>query len=226
MIPVIGIPYLVGRPLLVRLLDTIDHDVNRVILIDNSETNELAGLSNRTVTVVSTRHNLGVAASWNLILKSEPLAPYWVIANADLEFAPGDLARIDETMSSFDGLALIDGFACFALSHSAVERIGFFDENFVPAYYEDNDYSWRQRLAGVEAINIPHHIIHHGSMVIRTEPRYRSANGVTFPENGRYYAAKWGGLPGEEKYKTPFNTGADPRFWFLDFQRLAALTWR
>lgn len=226
MIPVIGIPYMVRSDLLERLLNSIDVHVERYIFIDNSEAHDLANLTGPNITVIAPRHNLGVAASWNLIIKATPLAPWWTILNADVAFTPGDLDKYIEVMREFDGICNIDGYAAFGLSRSVVERVGFFDENFVPAYYEDNDYAYRGNLVGVNATTVATGIIHYGSEVIRYEERWRSANATTFPENARYYAAKWGGLPGEEKYRTPFDSGADPRFWFLDMRRLSTLTWR
>ena len=36
------------------------------------------------------------------------------------------------------------------IGKQAIDQIGFFDRNFVQAYYEDFDYAWRVASAGVK----------------------------------------------------------------------------
>jgi hypothetical protein len=35
------------------------------------------------------------------------------------------------------------GWSIFAINRACVDNVGFFDENFFPAYFEDNDYHYR-----------------------------------------------------------------------------------
>jgi GT2 family glycosyltransferase len=96
-------------------------------------------------------------------------------------------------------------FSCFMLGKKAIARIGFFDENFYPAYFEDNDYHYRIRLAGLRAVKTnraPY--FHFGSRTIRENAGIRELSNAGYLANRDYYVKKWGGLPGKEKYKTPF----------------------
>lgn len=95
-------------------------------------------------------------------------------------------------------------FSCFMITPQTYEVIGRFDENFRPAYFEDNDYHYRIKLAGRRAISTnqaPYY--HYGS---------RTQNGgpapvvppQQFEANRDYYARKWGGVPEHESYSNPY----------------------
>jgi len=40
------------------------------------------------------------------------------------------------------------GFSCFLTGPELIKNVGWFDENFIGAYYEDNDMHWRLVQAG------------------------------------------------------------------------------
>ena len=224
MIPVLGVAY-VNRPdLMVKMLQSIDVPVGRLVIVDNSADGSAPVPSGAVH--IATGHNLGVAASWNLIIKSNPQAPYWCIANSDIEFGPGALTTLDETVQDEPAVYHMLGFAAFAITREAVAEVGWFDENIHPAYFEDNDYARRIDMLGVPYIHVPVEIGHFGSAVIGSDPHFRNENLRTFPLNQAYYIAKWGGHPGDEKFSTPFNAGGSPAQWTHDFKRLRQLTWR
>jgi hypothetical protein len=87
--------------------------------------------------------------------------------------------------------------------------VGLYDEKFYPAYHEDNDYSYRCRLAGIERDDITDHdgIIHHGSSTIN---RLNSKEKAVFENNWEasrvYYKNKWGGFPDQEIFTSPFDS--------------------
>lgn len=222
MIPVLGVPVLNSPEYLYDMLDSIDYPIRKIVVIDNGD---VVNRDLGDIRVIKPGHNLGVAASWNMIIKTNPKAPWWFIVNFDLEFQDGDLGKIDEYMAAHDGLALMNGFSAFAVSKSAIAAAGWFDENFVPAYYEDNDWNYRAKLVGVPAVELENNIRHYGSVTIGSNPLYRSANHQSFTRNGSYYLRKWGGMPGQELYQTPFNGGGDPASWTLDVCRLVDQSW-
>ena len=43
-------------------------------------------------------------------------------------------------------------FSMFIATRSLVERIGLYDENIFPVYYEDTEYLWRMNLLGLKVI--------------------------------------------------------------------------
>lgn len=223
---IIGIPVINRPDLLARTLDSIDVDWP-VVVIDNSPGAEIAEVcADRDVTLVCPPANLGVAASWNLIIRTHAAEPWWCIANADTVLAPGDLARLAAEMAEpgprWVGMA--GDWRVFGLSSDAVDAAGLFDENYHPIYCEDADYEYRCSLAGVPWYFIDGGATHEGSAAIRSG--YGSANARTYPANRAYYDAKWGGpLRGGETFTSPFNRGGTVRDWTLDLRRLRDLAW-
>ena len=223
MIPVLGVPYIARSDLFTETILSIDEPVGDIIIIDNS--------ANGTCPQIDGAHhvrmfrNIGVAAAWNLIIKSAPKAPWWAIINSDLRFQPGDLARLATAMQDHD-FVLLNSMACFAVSQRAIQTIGWFDERFCPAYCEDNDFVYRARLLGIE----PHfelgHFAHYGSATIKSDTHMRDENDRTYAQNVREYIRKWGGIMGKEVYKTPYDEGGSPRDCkTLDMERLNELSW-
>ncbi|MBD2720090.1 hypothetical protein [Synechococcus sp. FACHB-909] len=170
-IPLLGVPILNRPDLLQRLLDSLDHPVETLAIVDNSigsgladsdalqrllarlERQPPAGVAR--VRVARPFGNQGVASSWNAILSSFPEAGFALLVNNDVVFAPGVLAevvgRIDPSRAQF--LPLLPApqeFSAFALTPAAWNRVGLFDANFHPAYCEDLDYA--ERLRGCPTI--------------------------------------------------------------------------
>jgi GT2 family glycosyltransferase len=225
-IPVIGIPYISRPDLLARMLETIPRDaVGRIHIIDNSPSDlALRAADDKQLVVTRMHHNMGVAASWNLIIKANPQAAWWAVFNSDLFLESTDLSDLEEAMATND-IVFMGGMHAFGVSRRAIAEVGWFDENFVPAYYEDNDWHWRAQQAGFEVkwLGSPGHF---GSHAIRSSTLYAAENRRTFADNGRYYVAKWGGTPSNEVFTTPFDKGGSLRDCTLDITRLAELTWK
>jgi len=222
LIPVIGVPTLNRTDLLLRFIESIDHEVQTLLVIDNGGNvpEDCPGH------IVRLPHNIGVGAAWNLIFKLTPRAPYWLICNDDIAFNEGELAEVERVMSDESPkIGMLLGFAAFAINQAALELTGFFDENFHPAYCEDNDMAWRAKQAGVPLVEIEGSPIHEGSATIRGHDIYMSQNGRTFSPNLVYYAEKWGGRPGQEIYATPFNKGGDIGANRLRISRLNEHAW-
>lgn len=98
-------------------------------------------------------------------------------------------------------------FSAFMSDKKAWETVGEFDTGFYPAYFEDNDYHYRMKLLGIKAINFPQALYYHyGSRTLNEVLEKRpGVPSLLFIKNQQYYTLKWGGLPGQEKYKHPFN---------------------
>lgn len=97
-------------------------------------------------------------------------------------------------------------FSCYVITREC-HRWFQFDEGFVPAYHEDNDYHRRLELAGfgdrIFGINLP--FLHYGSGTLEGNPQMRETWGRKFQACQQYYIQKWGGLPGQETYPYPFD---------------------
>lgn len=95
-------------------------------------------------------------------------------------------------------------FSCFMLNKKAIDKVGYFDEKFYPAYFEDNDYHYRIKLAGCRAVKTNKALyFHYGSRTIKDNPDVKEKSNLGYTANREYYKQKWGGKPGEEKYKVP-----------------------
>lgn len=213
MIPVLGACTMTRPDQLERLLRSIDHPVGDLIVIDNSRRRlgiDEAWVRERVdhvevgdVWFLPMPSNLGVPMSWNLVVQSTPLAPWWLIVNADAWFLPGSLARFAAEAGP-DRLLLGGGnpaWCSFAVGEQAVLRAGLIDEGFFPMYYEDNDWERRIRLAGVPVVHSDIPVGHENSSTLAAG--YGEQNGSTFSANGDYYCQKWGGPPGSETEDRP-----------------------
>ncbi len=172
------------------------------------------------------RQNRGLAKSWNegLIEAYDQGADTVVIANDDLVMTHNDLLVLAQAAVEHPecGVIVAEGFnvrmdeqqqlqfAVPAINRSALEQIGYFDENFTPIYFEDSDYSRRAALAGVKFYNAgTTGIIHTGSATVGAVDELRLQNNTTFRLNYEFYCRKWGGSPGQETFTYPFG---DTRF--------------
>lgn len=227
MIPVVGVPYLMDYELLDRCLTAIPVGrAERVHVIDNSPpVGRIEYPTRHDVVISRPQHNIGVAASWNSIIKWNPDARWFFIINADVIVTPDDLDLIEKEMRVHE-VVTFRGMHAFGVRASTIQKVGWFDENFVPAYFEDNDWSYRCRLLGVEIRQVDGWLEHVGSASIRSSDLYRRENNRTFPMNQGYYVAKWGGSVGHEVYTTPFDRGGSPRDWTLDMTRLVSQSWK
>jgi GT2 family glycosyltransferase len=236
----LGIPVLNRLDLLERCLARVD--VPAEILIVNNNTTErhfgpgLAALAAaHSLRVVEPGRNLGVAASWNLILRTAADSGHDVafIGSNDTLLKPGTLAAVWERIEDSSPDELIwhaHSWNFFAVHTGVVSRVGWFDENFYPAYKEDQDYSYRCRLAGVKRVGLflprlePEHL---GSQTIRSDPEYGAQNDHTHHFwNRPYYLRKWGGDAAEERFTAPFDRpDRDWRWWPDPGGSLASRDW-
>ena len=174
-LPLLGLPILNRADLLLRLLDSIDHPVEMLAIVDNSvgsaaEAETGTALTKlqtkghpliKNIVVARTFGNIGVAASWNLILRAFPGAPLALLVNNDVQFAPLVLEKalcvVNSSHPQF--LPLLPApqeFSAFLITALCWNRIGLFDPAFHPAYCEDLDYRDRLRAdPGVRWLQAP-----------------------------------------------------------------------
>jgi len=88
----------------------------------------------------------------------------------------------------------------------AAVECGGYDTTF-SAYFSDNDYYRRLRLAGYECVESHIEVGHVGSSTVRSDESLRNLHQMTFPWYRQYYVMKWGGEPDKETFATPFNAG-------------------
>lgn len=176
------------------------------------------------VIVSNWEDNLGVSKAWNIGLRKalEVGAEVTIISNDDVFLYPGTLQKIVDNVGKFDILSaanyrdvseVIDGpkfdehpdFSFFAVNTKQfVDRFGFFDENFSPAYFEDNDMARRVYVfGGCYGRMLDAGMYHVGSVTQNMDGPVVTSE--MFEANRRYYIQKWGGNPLQETYSRPFN---------------------
>eukprot|EP00798_Chlamydomonas_sp_ICE-L_P019047 gene19047-25647_t len=166
-IPVLGVG-LNNDPfsLLMRLFYSIDYPIDTIVLLTGSSIDEHVQHELDHITrhfknvVVRQGHDtwLGVSESWNAIMMEVPDAPWVFIVSLDIEFAPGSLQRLahhawedwdknqlDQAFIEYCNQELSGGYSAFVMSRTMISKLGLFDENIYPAYYEDTEYALRAR---------------------------------------------------------------------------------
>ena len=106
-------------------------------------------------------------------------------------------------------------FSCVMITPATIEKVGWFDENFDPAWHEDNDYHLRICYLGYDVVKFQIPYIHRGST--STKKQTRPLNSMKGQE---YYVRKWGSYNRNaeegELFKTPYNdTNLTCKDWIL-----------
>lgn len=193
MIPVLGFATLTRFDLAQRLLDSIDYPVEKLVIVDNSGKREFQPRVNDFVKetwLIQVPHGLGANGAWNLIIKSTPHAPYWVIPNDDSWFEKGALETIANEVDTeaFNFLDINPIWSCVIPSEGSVKRAGLWDEAFHPIYFDDDDYEWRMREVGVKFNTIGAKVYHDNSSTLKSG--FSERNVVTFKRNQSLLANK------------------------------------
>jgi len=218
--------------LLQKLFDTAISDEHEIIyyLFGHTKDKEMIDLCfqlehrfSPRLTYFDFQKNRGASTSWNdgIISAQFDRCDVTMIVNSDIWFSEGDIDKLaDYTVGhrnnymiscagwhdGFDKAFPSQGHSCFTLNPIALERVGFFDVNFFPAYMEDCDYSRRAFLAGMHEENCADTMVHHyGSACVQNDSVLAEQNTLTHQRNHGYYKEKWGGKNGEEIFVMPFN---------------------
>lgn len=166
--------------------------------------------------------NRGLARSWNEGIEAamREKADAVIVVNDDVSMSREDLLLLAQGCVEHREAGIIEAegynermvehqilqFACFGINPIAIEKVGYFDENFFPIYFEDSDYSRRAFLAGLPYHNVgPSGMVHRGSTTINSVPELHAQNNATFSACNTYYRLKWGGDPGSETLNWPFD---------------------
>jgi GT2 family glycosyltransferase len=179
------------------MIASIDYPIGHLLIVDNGASTVMEDMQIdvpdcvELTTYLPMPANLGVAASWNLGIKSFPYADRWFFASNDVEFEPGALETLLEARS--DEITLSKHFPywhVFSVGYEAVRRLGLFDEAFFPAYFEDNDYNTRANHHGVPITKLPVETLHENSATIHANPVFAQKNSATFTRNNQHYEDK------------------------------------
>jgi len=241
-IEMIGTMVLNGAEDLMTQFFNIDYPVKRYFILDNSQGNlevldaiDEIGYPkshNKYVQEVKVVHNIknvGFSGSINQIIRQNTDCPYWCIFSNDWLPWPGQLKKLAKRLENpFVGILCDEsqnGYSSMVFTPELLYEVGYLDENFFPAYYEDNDHRYRMKLAGLEWEYLPLQYTHRVSSTLKSSEEFQKKNQKTFAENCRYYIEKWGGTPTQEKYETPFNMELPIDYWLYDPVRSERQRW-
>jgi len=208
----IGIPTLNRADLLIPSLESYIKDFPSVdiYIVDNGGQIEILNWvsksKNNHVHLHPQQENLGVAKSWNFLLNEiYKDNEYAMILNDDiyLGFTKQYVEGLIEKYQSQVLLTNPIDWCVFVLPKSTYEANGKFDEQFYPAYCEDNDYVYRLKLRGQKVFKTPDLLpkVHRASMTLERDYTIQTA----YHENKERYIEKWGGAPDFELFKKPYN---------------------
>ena len=191
MIPVLGFATLKRFDLADRLLASIDYPVEHLVIVDNSGTCQYEPVKPVWVVnmwVIRVPFGLGLVGAWNLIVKSTPYAPYWVLVNDDAWFEPGQMKAIPEQVdtAALNFLDIVPKWSGVVFGEGMVEKVGLYDENFYPLYFDDNDLERRVDLASVSKKTIACKMGHNNSSTLHSG--YEKYNSVSYSNNHNLYA--------------------------------------
>jgi len=193
MIPVLGFLTYSRFDLANRLLASIDYPVEHLVIVDNSgkrEYNPVKPELVKNLWLIQVPYGLGYGGGLNLIVKTTPFAPYWVLVNDDSVFEPGALKKIADQVDTeaINFLSIMPKWSGFVLGEGAVLKAGLFDERFHPIYFEDNDYERRLEQVGVKAKFIYAALRHDNSSTLASG--FHSQNDLTFQRNHKLFEKK------------------------------------
>ncbi len=209
MIPVLGFATYSQFDLANRLLASIDYPVEHLVIVDNSGTQTWEPRQPEQVKnlwLLRVPFGLGLVGAWNLIIKSTPYAPYWVLVNDDAWFEAGALEIIarDADPEALNFVDIIPRWSCVVFGEGAIAKAGLYDERFYPLYFDDNDLERRMENAGVKARQIQAGVNHQNSSSLKNKTR---ENDRTFEANRKLFNKKV-----EEK-------DFSPGYWDLETRR-------
>lgn len=196
------------------LASMVGLDPRRIILVDNTR----RGFTYPGVKRIRPEPggNIGVSKSWNLGARRvvDEGRDDLVICSSAIRFGElggADLCeRLDDTADMW-GMEVDNAVAwhLIVFSRATLLKVGYFDEQFYPGYWNDTDYLYRMGLAGLPSPR------ENGRWMARTtldlEDR-GSALGLKgklvhadMAAEGAKYRAKWGGDQGSETFTVPYN---------------------
>ena len=132
--------------------------------------------------VINTQHT-GCSRAWNTVFRLYPEHAFWPMMSDDVYFEAGQLEKFYLALLEIQKPEKVDrvgaisasmrfpnvtelrttfGLMAWAITRAATLKAGLFDENFFPAYYEDDDYVLRMFLAELEVYALPDVVAYHG----------------------------------------------------------------
>lgn len=227
MLVTLAVPTLTRYDLLVKLIESAERGSrkpDRYFIVDNGghlranlDDGKLVFPTVKDMQIVAAA-NMGVAASWNLALRR--CGDWTIISGDDVELHERTIEKFIVAAEAPElqdcGMLVTDQvgvpeWSLFLHKIALTERVGWYDQKFWPAYYEDNDYAYRMKLAGEHRYAVAGAGCEHvGSATVKAmDAAATERHHFAFCACQATYIAKWGGLPGLETRTVPLDVQAD-----------------
>jgi GT2 family glycosyltransferase len=204
---IIGIPTLNRADLLNEALEKYFEDFKdiEIFIVDNG--NQSVITREEKFAIYRPAENLGVAKSWNMIMDyaDKVDATHVLMLNDDIYLGrtEHEIKMVIRNNQNADFINSFQNWCSYILTVDVWKKAGKFDEEFFPAYFEDNSFDYKMTLINAQKTwtSFLDPFTYRNSMTIAKDPTLNNR----FEQNRQLYVQMWGGLPAEEKYVTKFN---------------------
>lgn len=204
---IVGIPTINRADLLNEALQRYFEDFKdaEIFIVDNG--NQEIITREEKFAIYRPETNLGVAGSWNVICDyaDKMKATHVLMLNDDIVLGrtEHEIKMVLRNNENADFINSFQNWCSFILTVDIWKKAGKFDEEFFPAYFEDNSFDYKMTLVNAKKswTSFLDPIVYRNSMTIAKEPILNNR----FAQNRQMYIDMWGGLPTQEKYVTKFN---------------------
>lgn len=192
-----------------KCLDSVIKSNNNVfdltiLLYNNSTKQEIIDICKEyafelnNIQLFDVRYNKGCAITWNEAIEyvyylNSNVFSSLIILNDDIEFLNDGFVKFVYAAleNPYTPVVTGDGYSIFSYSRFAYEKIGYFDENIRPAYFEDADYAVRIQKSNLNQLDVYVDHNHLGSASIPENNLRSEFDNVHLPRTKKYYHSKW-----------------------------------
>ncbi len=206
----IGIPVLNTYTLLRRAIYSIPEKYRENILVLNNGRKPVVEPL-LTVETPLVPYSFSQSMNYFQATAEKEKCPWYMTMHSDAEAEEGTIEKLIERAKAEQskwGVMFTAYDALAAFNIQAGRGIGPWDVN-LPWYLADVDYYRRLELAGWAKLDTSFPVKHNPSQTLKADVKLDKLNGVLYPLARIYYAQKWNGFPGEEKWTRPWNGALD-----------------
>ena len=212
MIADVFIPVVNRLDLVEKAVRSAESDFTSVCIIDNTKDSVCFKRFCSKCRIFTPSVPLNFSQTQNLIatLSGRLTSSFYFFMHSDAEAHEGSVEKLfhlalKKSRSGEKWGAIFTNYdSLVAFNTKAMNDVGGWDTN-LSWYASDVDMYRRLRLAGysMEESGIP--VDHNPSQTLKSDPKIAREVDLSIPFRDFYYSKKWGGLPGHETFKTPFN---------------------
>jgi GT2 family glycosyltransferase len=204
---IIGIPTINRADLLNEALIKYFEDFQNteIFIVDNGNQDIITREKN--FVIYRPESNLNVSGSWNLIMDyaNRVNATHVLMLNDDVYLGKTEqqILSLIESNKDYGFFNSFYNWCSFILKVEEFNKVGVFDQEYFPNYFNDNDYFYRMCLLETKMLytHSLDPVVYRNSMTIAKDPSLNSR----FMEYRLNYIKKWGGIPHDETFTKAFN---------------------